>query len=73
MQQAGLITERKVWEFVFHRFAEPHRWTWTQVSRNGRIIQKSPGSHSSLAAAIMEATCRGFDAFEDRYQVLELD
>lgn len=69
----GISKERKTWEFVFHRFATPTRWTWTQVAKSGRTIQKSPVSHSSLAAAVVEATCRGFDVSEDRYQVIELD
>jgi hypothetical protein len=73
MQRAEVMAGRKVWEFVFHRFATPKRWTWAQVSRSGRTIQKSPVSHSSLAGAVMEATSRGFDAGEDRYQVIELD
>jgi hypothetical protein len=74
MQQLmNVKTERRTWEFVFHRFATPTRWTWTQVTKAGRIIQKSPGSHPSLASAVTEATISGFDAFEDVYQVIELD
>ena len=65
-------TGRKTWEFVFHRFASPTRWTWSQVAISGRIIQKSPVSHSSLAEAVTDATFRGFDASRDYYQVIEL-
>jgi hypothetical protein len=77
MQKTGnvksSVAESKTWEFVFHRHAMVKRWTWTHVSSGGRIIQKSPVSHSSLAAAVMEAAALGFDAFQDRYQVIELD
>jgi hypothetical protein len=66
-------TEGKTWEFVVHRFASPTRWTWSQVAMSGRVIQKSPVSHSSLAEAVTDATFRGFDAFKDYYQVIELD
>lgn len=65
--------ERRTWEFVCHRFATPTRWTWTQVTRAGRIIQKSRVSYPSLASAVTEATMCGFDAFEDIFQVIELD
>lgn len=65
--------EGQTWEFVYHRFVTPARWTWTQVTRAGRIIQKSAVSHPSLASAVTEATISGFNAFEDVYQVIELD
>ena len=75
LQAPGAETgaEKKTWEFVYHRFLTPTRWTWTQVARGGRVIQKSPVSHPSLASAVVEATVCGFDAFEDIYQVIELD
>jgi hypothetical protein len=65
--------EGKTWEFVCHRFATPARWTWTHVTRAGRTMRKSRVSHPSLASAVIEATICGFNAFEDVYQVIELD
>ena len=65
--------QRRIWEFVEHRFARPTRWTWTQLGQSGRVIQKSATSYSSLAAAVTGAAVCGFDAASDGYQVINLE
>ena len=68
-----MAAQRRIWEFIEHRFARPTRWTWAQLGRSGRTIRKSPTSYSSLAAAVTEAVVCGFDPVSDGYQVIDLE
>ena len=61
-----------MWEFTEHRYSNDPRWTWAQVSKHGRVVQKSDRAFSSYGNALANAARHGFDAGRDEFRLVEL-
>jgi hypothetical protein len=57
-----------MWEFHSFEAGRKQRWSWNH-HHHGKLRQESGRRFDSLAEAIMDAGCHGFEAHVDRWTV----